>query len=519
MSKRKMQSLIVIGIFTLFCGATLMNYISAGADVSDQMQDIWNTSHNSNLLYQCEDNFEDCDLNDLHQEISYSWNPTLTTSAKPAYAFAMVDREGNVIFESESGVWWYYIDGKESGYNYVSLEEYLTSEIKKEILRMQKKAKNRMLIIDSMELNSDGEKYRPVSITIDFQLGYEKKFILSELEVTETVSSQIFYNFYDLDENSFDHKYYQKLQKKLDDAIENYEYNENYGGGGQTAPGELSWDCNQRNFAFFYFVEYSPFYENITSEMFRMLTVYMSVIFGIMTIIILNVASNLYDKNQNLNESKRAFTSAAAHELKTPLAVIQNQCECIIDNIAPEKNEQYVRSIYDEAVRMNSIVHSLLTFNRLSDTSEICKENCNISEIVKTELKKYETFALQMNVNISSEIEENVFAGCNAELIAIAIDNYLSNAVKYAENEKNVKLDLRKENKGFIFKVYNDCDNVNLNDDCWQILTKGDKSRNRSGNSTGMGLPVCRKIFRLHGYEHWFEKENNGVSFVFKADR
>ena len=48
MSKRKMQSLIVVGIFALFCGATLMNYISAGADVSDQMQDIWNTSHNSN---------------------------------------------------------------------------------------------------------------------------------------------------------------------------------------------------------------------------------------------------------------------------------------------------------------------------------------------------------------------------------------------------------------------------------------------------------------------------------------
>ena len=304
---------------------------------------------------------------------------------------------------------------------------------------MQKKAKNRMLIIDSMELNFDGEKYRPVSITIDFQLGYEKKFILSDFEVTQTVSSQIFYNFYDLDENSFDHKYYQKLQKKLDEAIENYEYNENYGGGGQTAPGEISWDCNQRNFAFFYFVEYSPFYENITSEMFRMLTVYMSVIFGIMTMIILSVASNLYDKNQNLNEAKRAFTSAAAHELKTPLSVIQNQCECIIDNIAPEKNEQYVRSIYDEAVRMNSIVHSLLTFNRLSDTSEICKENCNISEIVKTELKKYETFSLQMNVNISSEIEENVFARCNAELIAIAIDNYLSNAVKYAENEKIIQ--------------------------------------------------------------------------------
>ena len=521
MTKRKMQTLIIFGIFTLFCCATLMNYISAGADVSDQMQDIWNTSYNSALLYQCEDNFEDCDLNDLHQEISYSWNPTLTTSAKPAYAFAMVDREGNVLFESENGVWWSLVKERGNGYNYISLEEYMTSEIKKEIVRMQKKAKNRMLMIDSMELNFDGEKYRPVSITIDFQSGYEKKFILSNLEVTETVggsSSIIFYNFYDLDENSIDHKYYLKLQKKLDDAIENYEYNENYGGGGQTAPGELSWDSNQRNFAFFYFVEYNPFYENITSEMFRMLTVYMSVIFGIMTIIILTVASNLYDKNQNLNEAKRAFTSAAAHELKTPLAVIQNQCECIIDNIAPEKNEQYVRSIYDEAVRMNGIVQSLLTFNRLSDASEIHKEKCNLSEIVKAEAKKYESFAQQMNVKITEEIDENIFAECNAQLIAMAIDNYLSNAIKYADNEKNVKVALRKEHKGFCFRVYNDCGNPDIGNEVWELLTRGDKSRGNNGGSTGMGLPVCRKIFRLHSYEHWFSKENDGISFIFRSN-
>ena len=81
-----------------------------------------------------------------------------------------------------------------------------------------------MLMLDSMELNFDGEKYRPVSITVNFAGGYEEKFILSDLEVTETVGDSgtiMFYNLYDIDKNSIDHKYYVKLQKKLDEAIEN----------------------------------------------------------------------------------------------------------------------------------------------------------------------------------------------------------------------------------------------------------------------------------------------------------
>lgn len=520
MTKKKMMTLILLGVFLLFSCATVMNYMSASSEVSDQIQDVWNASYNTNILYECNDNFSDCDLNDVHMDFAYDYNPTRSTSAKPAYAFAMVDTQGNVLFKSESGVWWAEIKNRADGYNYISLEEYLTDEIKKDISRMQKKAGRSMLMIDSMELNFDGEKYRPVSITIDFQRGYEKKFILSNLEVTETVgdSSLIFYNFYDIDEKSIDHKYYLKLQKKLDEAIENYEYNENFGGGGHTGPGELEWHSEQRNFAFFYFVEYSPFYEKITSDMFIMLTVYMAVLFGIMTVVILCVASKLYDKSQNLNEAKRAFTSAAAHELKTPLAVIQNQCECVIDNIALEKNGEYIKSIYDEALRMNGIVQSLLTFNRLSDASGIHKEKCNLSEIVKAEVKKYEAFAVQMQVTVTSEIEENIFAECNGGLIAMAIDNYLSNALKYAGNEKNVKVVLRKEHKGFFFKVYNDCENVNFSKDVWELLTRGDKARNSSDNSTGMGLPICRKIFRLHGYEHWFAQECNGVSFIFRAN-
>ena len=521
MTKRKLKCLILLGVFVLFCCATLMVYWGSSEDAMNSMNNFWSGTSANEFMHDFFES-EEKDTVDLHYRITFGHNPVYSTNSKPAFAFAMIDKDKNVIFRSESGIWWTMLNPREPGFKYVSIEEYMTDDLKTEILSYQRKVNNRSMILREIELNFDGEKYTPVSFTLDGQRDDVRKFIFTELPVTETIGygeASMRYYLHDLDESSIDHIYYERTAAKIEEIIKNYEFTDSTGGGGFSGTGEMSWNQEYDNYAFFYEVEYCHFLDVISSDMFRIFTFYMFVMFAIVTAVILNIASKLYDKNRNLNDAKRAFTSAAAHELKTPLAVIQNQCECIIDNIAPEKNEQYIRSIYDEAVRMNGIVQSLLTFNRLSDSSKIHKEKCNLSEIVKTEVKKYESFALQMNVKITEEIEENVFAECNAQLIAMAIDNYLSNAVKYAKNEKNVKVILRKEHKGFFFKVYNDCENVNLGSDVWELLTRGDKARSSNGSSTGMGLPICRKIFRLHGYEHWFTQEGNGISFVFKSDR
>lgn len=521
MTKGKMRCMILAGILVLFFCATLMNYLSAASEVSNQMQVVWNFTYGKNILNEYDENFADRRLNDFFMDFSTGCNPTTMISVKPAYVFAMIDNEGNVLFKSESGVWWAKVKDRADGYNYISLEEYLTDDIRNGIIRMQKKSKanNVMIMLDSMELNFDGEKYRPVSITLNFQRGYKEKFILSDLEVTETVgdsSTIMFFNLYDIDKNSIDHKYYVKLQKKLDEAIENYEYDATQGDGGYSTRGEHYWEAQRKNFAFFYYYAYNPFYKTVTSEMFLTLTGFMTVLFGIITIIILFVASKLYDRQKNLEMSKRAFISAAAHELKTPLAVIQNQCECVLDGINPEKNGEYVKSVYDEALRMNSIVMQLLTFNRISDLTDVKKEKCNLSLIVREEISKYRNFAESKGTNLTEDIEDDVFTECNGELVAIAIDNHLSNAIKYATGEKHITVTLKKDSKGFIFCVYNDFDGNLPTEDMWNIFTRADKARNSTDKSTGMGLPINKKIFELHNYRYSHKKTKNGIVFSFQ---
>ena len=88
----------------------------------------------------------------------------------------------------------------------------------------------------------------------------------------------------------------------------------------------------------------------------------------------LNIGKAFYRKKKKVEESKRAFISAAAHELKTPIAVIQNQSELILEGINPEKTNEYVSSMHEEAKRMAELVNAIQQYDRLDDKAGITKE-------------------------------------------------------------------------------------------------------------------------------------------------
>jgi signal transduction histidine kinase len=220
------------------------------------------------------------------------------------------------------------------------------------------------------------------------------------------------------------------------------------------------------------------------------------------------------NKGEKLDEARNTFISGASHELKTPLAVIQNQCECIMENIAPEKNDQYIKSIYDEALRMNGIVSSLLSYSRISQLTEIKKERCNISELLREEVRSYSTFAESNGVTIEEQIADDIYVNCNPQLMRIAFGNYISNAVKYSVGDKKVKVALdRKTN--LIMEIQNLAhkDSADIARKAWEEFSRGDSARGRNDMSIGMGLPICKKIFELHGFNGYSHYKDGVMTF------
>ncbi len=520
MTKKKLTLYVLLGSLIMFFCATAMNYMSASNSVANDVHRFFGSASTQNLLLDYI-NGEIEDIPSLHRQMTGNM-PDVTTNTKPAFAYALVDKDGNVLFRSESGLWWSEEDENgEYHLKYASIEEYMTPEVKKQIMKIKRKSGHGNILVDEIFLNSSSGKDIPVSIVINDQKKHYTEVKLNDLPAERSVGKDPYlvhsWYFYDLDENSPLHKYYVKSNQQLDKAIAEYEYDGNEGGGGTCSAGELELHDVIGGYGLFTFANYNMFYETVTSDDFLAMTWMTFLFFAVATIGILIAAHMLYNKNQRLVHNRQVFISAAAHELKTPLSVIQNKCECIMEGINPEKDGQYVRDVYDEALRMNDIVKTLLLFNRVSNTDAVGKEKINFSEIATAETEKYQSFAASRGVDLTVEAEENIFINGNRELITLAVDNYLSNAVKYATGEKKAKVTLKREKSFFRFTVYNDCGGVSYSDNVWEVFAKADASRTSDGSSTGMGLPICKRIFDLHSFSYNYRNVKGGVVFSFSG--
>lgn len=519
MTKKKMIAVVLIGVLVLYGCAMSANYTSALSVVCDKADDWWGQVGRGNILTTFVDSGE-TDFSVFHRTLNEKTPHNITFMDLP-YAYMVVDRDKNVIIQSGSTVWARMRTDEPDCY--ILLEPYMTSEIKAEILEFKKSALNESINIDEIEIRQESDVCIPVSVTFEDLRGNMKKIQFNDGRADRILTEDnaaFELVLYDLDEKAYDHKHYLEAQEAVRKEVEEYIFTENMGGGGGscfTAGGEIDYRASFKGYLFVISSRYNSFEKTISSYHFLGLFKETTMLFGIVGIIILVVAIKLFDKNQRLKENQRAFTSAVAHEMKTPLAVIQNQCECILDGIAPEKNEQYVRSVYDEAQKMNGMVQSFLTFNRLADVVSLKTEKCRLDEIVLSEISRYESFAAAKGTVFKTDITPDVFVSGNAELLAMAVGNYLSNAVRHSPENTEIEISLVCEGKGFTFGIFNVSEPIEVSKDIWSVMRKGDASRGGSGGSSGMGLPICKRIFELHSFEYGYKNEDSGVRFFFKG--
>ena len=464
------------------------------------------------------------DFNRLLYNMSYLYGTDYPT------LFALVDNKtGEVVARSKNMVHFYDFDTEV--YVYVDIEPYLTNEIKEELSDIKKELKSDRINLSKMSFAIENDKYIPVEMTVGTGRMEDYKTVkITDYESDITLSvwdDFLAYHSYNLQQKGYTAKLYKMMELQLQNELSEIR-SSNIPASGQSSYfgiGNRGYNSTincvsgtgyKHYTCIFIGPAYNEYYETFTNEYFIGSMILQGILFAIAYLIALRVATQIYKKSEQLTRSQRAFTSAAAHELKTPLSVIQNQCECIIENVAPEKNEDYIKSVYDEAVRMNGIVSSFLQYNRLVNADKLQKEKCSLREIVLTEIEKYKAFADMRGVTITTEIPvDEITVNCNRDLISMAVDNYLSNAIKYATGEKRVTVKLQNGR----FSVYNTCDGISADtaESMWDILSRDNKARTKDGSSTGMGLPICAEIFKAHGYEYGYRNVKDGVEFYFDA--
>lgn len=213
-------------------------------------------------------------------------------------------------------------------------------------------------------------------------------------------------------------------------------------------------------------------------------------------------------------ERERAFTRAAAHELKTPLAILRTHAEALREDIAPEKREYYLDIVLDETDRMAELVGRLLELSRLESGATLDRETVDLSALVR---EVWAPLALQLeqkDITLSMELEEIQVEGDRVRLKE-AIENLASNTLRHCTQGGQIQVRLERHESQANLSVYNDGPAVLAEDlpHLFEPFYRGDKSHNRDSGGTGLGLAIVRAAVLAHSGDCSVENREGGVCF------
>lgn len=212
-------------------------------------------------------------------------------------------------------------------------------------------------------------------------------------------------------------------------------------------------------------------------------------------------------------KKQKQFIEDASHELKTPLAVITANA----DNIEiDEKNNKWINNIKSEADRMNKLIMQLLDLAKLENKKQEEYGEENISKIIEKTALTFESIAFEKNIEIETNIQENINFKCNGDDVKQLITILIDNAITHSNTEKGkIEVNLKKDKNNVILEVVNNGEPIPKEDEekIFERFYKRDNSRNRNGNNYGLGLAIAKSIVTSYKGSITAHSENGRTAF------
>lgn len=231
----------------------------------------------------------------------------------------------------------------------------------------------------------------------------------------------------------------------------------------------------------------------------------------------LSVSVNLMlDRLSESFATQRQFSGNAAHELRTPLAIMQTKLELFA---AEHKNmegdtAELVRSQAEQLDRLSKLVHTLLEMSNLSSAPR--SERIELAPLVEEIITDLTPLASQNDITMKQDCDNVVITGSDA-LIYRLVFNLIENAVKYNRRGGSVSVSVHKENNDVVVRVSDTGCGIpdEYRESIFQPFFRVDKSRSRQMGGVGLGLALVHEIAVLHGGSVRAESGNKpGTVFI-----
>ena len=216
------------------------------------------------------------------------------------------------------------------------------------------------------------------------------------------------------------------------------------------------------------------------------------------------------------------FISNVSHEMKTPLAVMQNYGTLLqAPELSDDKRMEYAKGVTDGSRRLADMMTNILKLNKLENQKIFPDaEEYDLSEQLCEIFLQYESVWEREEIEIETDIDEGVTVCADRELIALVWNNLLSNAFKFTPSGGTVALSLTSTGQYATVRVRDTGCGMSAETGAhiFEKFYQGDTSRATQGNGLGLAL-VKRVVDIMHGEIRVESAVGKGTTFTVTIGR
>jgi two-component system sensor histidine kinase BaeS len=222
---------------------------------------------------------------------------------------------------------------------------------------------------------------------------------------------------------------------------------------------------------------------------------------------------------ERADSSRRRFLQDAAHELKTPLAVIDATTAAVLDGVYAH-DDRHLRTIRDQSRLLARIVDELRTIS-LADAGELPlrREQIVIEDLVAEVAEAFQAPAGQAGLTLERDLAPGLVVSADADRLRQALSALLDNAVRHAPSGERVVIESSRSNGSVRLGVRDTGPGVASTDleHVFERFYQADPARDRSTGASGLGLSIVKAIVEAHGGSVGVENvASGGARFWFE---
>jgi two-component system OmpR family sensor kinase len=240
-----------------------------------------------------------------------------------------------------------------------------------------------------------------------------------------------------------------------------------------------------------------------------------------------SLEDSVSSRNKTLSQMRR-FVADASHELRTPLVSVRGYAELYRQGALKKKSDvqEAMGRIEAEAIRMSSLVESLLTLARLDENQKLEATPVDLAKLVRDKISRDVPSKQKISLSLLSlsgaklPDDFSLIAEVNESQIRQVLVNLVENAKRFSADKGSIEIAVgQKTDDEITIEVIDHGEGIpkQLRDKIFERFYRADNSRNRDTGGTGLGLAIVKEIVILHkGRIEVRETPGGGATFRIK---